>query len=96
MRFALDAVLTAGLDVLIDDRLIVFAAEMLPRVYQFMYQCRPELVEPVLPQRQCDDRRTAAPDERGTESRDNPGKYLFVGAFAVACGLAASFFLRRR
>lgn len=37
-----------------------------------------------------------APDEPATEQGGGSGKYAFIGVFAVACGLAAHFFLRRR
>jgi len=38
----------------------------------------------------------SAPDETEPVDEGGPGKYAFVGAFAVACGLVAHIFMRRR
>lgn len=37
-----------------------------------------------------------SPDEPRPEEEEDSGKYAIIGAIAVACGLAAHFFLRRR
>jgi hypothetical protein len=38
----------------------------------------------------------SAPDEPEPQDEGGSGKYAIIGAIAVACGLAAHFFLRKR